>query len=86
MKVAAGELPVEYFINGDSAYVLSNQMIVPCGSAEFSDFDFQQSSNRICIEFKRRISGRHAPWPYQCYPRGRSCKTSKKAIASQQAS
>ena len=52
MEIAAGELPEEYFINGDNAYVLSNQMIVPCGSAKFSDFDFQQSSNRIYIEVR----------------------------------
>lgn len=50
MKVANGDLPPEYFLNGDNAYVLSNQMVVPCGNAANDDFDFEQSSNRICIE------------------------------------
>lgn len=45
-----GEFPKEYFLNGDSAFVLSNNMIIPTGKAQFSDFDFEQSSNRMAIE------------------------------------
>jgi hypothetical protein len=50
MEIQKGGLESDYFINGDSAYVLSNQMVVPCGKAEFDDFDFEQSSNRIAVE------------------------------------
>ena len=49
-KITNGELPPEYFINGVSAFVLSNQMIIPFGSAAYDDFDFELSSNRIAIE------------------------------------
>lgn len=49
-RVNAGELPYPFFVNGDSAFVLSNSMIVPSGIRELDDFDFEQSSNRMPIE------------------------------------
>jgi len=48
--IAAGKLASPYFINGDSAYVSSDQMVVPYGKTENTHFDFVQSSNRMCIE------------------------------------
>jgi len=48
--VAAGRLDSRYFINGDSAYVSSDQMVVPYGKVAHTNFDFIQSSNRMCIE------------------------------------
>ena len=50
LKIAAGGLDSKYFINGDSAYVQGKQMVIPYGKPEFTDFDYVQSSNRICIE------------------------------------
>jgi hypothetical protein len=49
--IEAGEFPEGYFLNGDSAFVLSNSMIVPTGLAEFQNFDFEQSSNHMAIEY-----------------------------------
>ena len=40
-------LPAPFFINGDSAFVQENHMVVPSND---SDFDFYQSSNRMAIE------------------------------------
>jgi hypothetical protein len=48
--IAAGKLPSTYFVNGDSAYISSDQMVVPYGKTQNTDFDFVQSSNRMCIE------------------------------------
>jgi len=50
MDIAAGKLPDQYFINGDSAYVSSPQMVVPYNKTAETHFDFLQSSNRMCIE------------------------------------
>ena len=50
LKIANGELDSRYFINGDSAYVLGPQMVVPYGKPAYTNFDYVQSSNRICIE------------------------------------
>ena len=50
MKVANGELPSEYFLNGDAAYNVSDQMVIPFGAPGLTDFDYVQSSNRIVIE------------------------------------
>lgn len=50
IAIAAGELDSRYFINGDAAYVLGPQMVVPTGKAKTSDFDYVQSANRVCIE------------------------------------
>ena len=50
LDVANGKLPSPFFINGDSAFSLSNSMIVPSGDPDMDDFDFHQSSNRMAIE------------------------------------
>jgi len=50
LAIEAGKLDSQYFINGDAAYVLGPQMIVPVGSAKEADFDYVQSANRVCIE------------------------------------
>ena len=50
VRVKAGDLPAPYFINGDSAFSLSNSMITPSGLSHLDAFDFHQSSNRVCIE------------------------------------
>jgi hypothetical protein len=50
MAVADGELDSRYFIVGDSAYISSDQMIVPMNKPGGTHFDFVQSSNRMCIE------------------------------------
>jgi hypothetical protein len=50
MRVAAGELPYPYFINADNAFVCSQSVITPVNTVEFTDFDFEQSSNRMPIE------------------------------------
>ena len=50
LDVANGKLPSPFFINGDSAFSLSNSMIVPSGDPDLDDFDFHQSSNRMAIE------------------------------------
>ena len=50
LAIDAGNFPEGFFLNGDSAFVLSNCMVVPTGLAEFDDFDFEQSSNRMAIE------------------------------------
>lgn len=44
------KLPPPYFLCGDSAYIPSEQMVTPYGTPEMTNFDFVQSSNRICIE------------------------------------
>ena len=45
----AGELPAPYFFNGDSAFASTESMVTPSAGAD-DDFDFYQSSNRVCIE------------------------------------
>jgi hypothetical protein len=50
LLIADGKLDSRYFINGDSAYVIGPQMVVPYGKPAASNFDYVQSSNRICIE------------------------------------
>lgn len=52
MRVANGDLPRPFFINGDSAFALSNSMMTPSGGGtpQLDNFDFVQSSNRIAIE------------------------------------
>ena len=67
MKVANGELPSEYFLNGDAAYILSDQMVVPYGTPGFTDFDYVQSSNRIVIERAFGVMIRRCP-PLPCHP------------------
>jgi hypothetical protein len=49
-RLINGELPPPYFFSGDSAFVLSNSMVVPAGTKVMEDFDFEQSSNRMPIE------------------------------------
>lgn len=49
-RIAAGDLPYPYFLNGDNAFVCSRSMITPVNTMEFTDFDFEQSSNRMAIE------------------------------------
>lgn len=49
--IADGGLPEGLFINGDSAFNLGPGTIVPTNKAATTDFDFEQSSNRICIEY-----------------------------------
>lgn len=44
-----GALPRPFFLNGDSAFSLSNHMVVPTGGAD-PNFDYVQSSNRMPIE------------------------------------
>eukprot|EP00965_Chrysotila_dentata_P169832 5606281-Pleurochrysis_carterae.AAC.1 len=46
-----GELPSEFFLNGDAAFTLSNSLLTPSGGVPSLDaFDFEQSSNRMAIE------------------------------------
>jgi hypothetical protein len=47
VRLAKGELPSNFFINGDAAFSLSNWMITPSGHPDHDDFDFFQSSNRM---------------------------------------
>jgi hypothetical protein len=54
--IEAGESPQGFFLNGDRAFVLSSSMIVPTGRAEFGDFDFFQSCNRIAIEYVKTLA------------------------------
>lgn len=50
-RVADGELPAPYFLNGDAAFALSNSMITPSNNdPALDDYDFYQSSNRMAIE------------------------------------
>ncbi len=49
-RIIRDELPDPYFFNGDSAFVISRSMITPTNTPEFTDFDFEQSSNRMAIE------------------------------------
>lgn len=49
MEVLAGKLPPQFFFNGDTAFTLSKQMIIPTAGKD-DNFDFEQSSNRIAIE------------------------------------
>lgn len=51
MRVTRGDLPTGLFINGDSAFNLGPGMMVPTNKAETTDFDFEQSSNRMPIEY-----------------------------------
>ena len=48
-KEKAGYLPHPYFFNGDAAFCSTESMVTPSGGAD-DDFDFHQSSNRVCIE------------------------------------
>ena len=48
-KERAGELPYPFFFNGDAAFAGGPSMIVPSGGLD-DDFDFYQSSNRMCVE------------------------------------
>lgn len=50
VRLANGDLPSDFFINGDAAFTLSNWMITPSGRPDHDDFDFFQSSNRMHIE------------------------------------
>lgn len=50
VRIANGELPHPYFLNGDAAFSLGPNMITPAGSEELTDYDFYQSSNRMAIE------------------------------------
>jgi len=58
-RIANGELPMGLFINGDSAFNLGPGMMVPTNKEATTDFDFEQSSNRICIECAFGILVRH---------------------------
>ena len=50
-RIAQGELPYPFFLNGDAAFSLGPSMITPStGDAALDDFDFYQSSNRMAIE------------------------------------
>ena len=49
VRERAGELPYPYFFNGDAAFAASSSMIVPSGGLD-DNFDFYQSSNRMCVE------------------------------------
>ena len=49
-QIAARQLCAPFFVSGDSAFNLTNSMIVPSGDPELDDFDFHQSSNRMPIE------------------------------------
>ena len=49
-RVGRGDLPSPFFINGDSAFTLSNSMTTPSGDPKLDAFDFHQSSNRMPIE------------------------------------
>lgn len=50
MRVSNGDLPREFFLNGDAAYNVGDQMVVPYGSNIDPNFDYVQSSNRIVFE------------------------------------
>ena len=49
VKVAAGALPAPFFINGDSAFALSNSLITPSGGRgpDFDAFDYHQLLSRL---------------------------------------
>ena len=49
-RIADGDLPDPYFINGDSAFSLSPSLVCPSTLPEHDDFDYHQSSNRMPIE------------------------------------
>jgi hypothetical protein len=48
MRIKAGDLPTDFFINADAAFTVSNSLITPIGDG--GTFDYHQSSNRIAIE------------------------------------
>ena len=48
--LATGKLPEQYFISGDAAFHGMPSMLCPDGHAEFDDFDYVQSSQRMPIE------------------------------------
>ena len=50
MRILSGDLPYPFFLNGDNAFVCSCSMMTPVNTVEFTDFDFEQSSNRMPIE------------------------------------
>ena len=51
VRVARGDLPYPFFLNGDGAFPLGPNMIVPStGDASLDNFDFYQSSTRMAIE------------------------------------
>ena len=49
-KIAEGRLPEPYYLNADAAFPCSRSIVTPTGETEFTDFDFEQSSNRMPIE------------------------------------
>ena len=49
-RLAAGDLPYPFFVNGDNAFVAADHMIVPGGTPELDAFDYVQSSQRMPIE------------------------------------
>jgi hypothetical protein len=50
-RINAGDLPEGYFINGDSVVVISKSMVLPTNQLKRTNFDHEQSSNRMCIEY-----------------------------------
>jgi hypothetical protein len=59
-RIDAGDLP-GYFINGDSAFVLSKSMVVLTNQLEHTNFDHEQSSNRMFIEYVLGSPGHNLP-------------------------
>ena len=49
-RIMAGDLGHDYFVNGDAAFCQCRGMIVPATGPGTSDFNFEQSSNRMPIE------------------------------------
>ena len=50
VRIANGELPAPFFLNGDAAFALSPSMVTPSGDPALDDYDYFQSSNRMPIE------------------------------------
>ena len=55
-----GLLPAPYFFNGDSAFTNREGMVTPSGGAD-DNFDYFQSSNRMCVECAFGILVRRFP-------------------------
>jgi len=55
IRVSRGDLPEGFFIIGDSAFNLGPGMMVPTNQVETTDFDFEQCSNRMPIEYVLRL-------------------------------
>ena len=49
-RVARGDLPSPFFINGDSAFAASPSMVTPSGETGHDDYNYHQSANRMPIE------------------------------------